>query len=99
MNSLLLSCFCLLAAEFKCTADDGCPEDRICLGGVCVDPCPILTPCQGNLEGGKCVSRNHLPVCECPEGTVKNSEENMCLPVNDTVLGECVAAAKGRGQM
>ncbi|XP_063871278.1 uncharacterized protein LOC135106320 isoform X1 [Scylla paramamosain] len=74
-------------AEFKCVADKECAEDRFCLGGVCVDPCPILTPCQGTLQGGKCFSRNHQPVCECPEGTFKNPEDNACLHVNSTAQG------------
>ncbi|KAK8394527.1 hypothetical protein O3P69_006595 [Scylla paramamosain] len=75
-------------AEFKCVADKECAEDRFCLGGVCVDPCPILTPCQGTLQGGKCFSRNHQPVCECPEGTFKNPEDNACLHVNSTAQAE-----------
>ncbi|XP_045125516.1 uncharacterized protein LOC123512922 isoform X3 [Portunus trituberculatus] len=74
-------------AEFKCAEDAECPEDRFCLGGVCVDACLILTPCLGTLQGGKCVSRNHHPICECPEGTVANPEENACLNVNSTAQG------------
>ncbi|KAK8394524.1 hypothetical protein O3P69_006595 [Scylla paramamosain] len=84
-------------AEFKCVADKECAEDRFCLGGVCVDPCPILTPCQGTLQGGKCFSRNHQPVCECPEGTFKNPEDNACLHVNSTAQeGENITTEEHR---
>ncbi|KAK8752612.1 hypothetical protein OTU49_006504 [Cherax quadricarinatus] len=72
-------------AEFSCTYDGECPSDRFCLGGVCVDPCPILTPCHGSLHGGVCVSKDHRPVCECPPGTLANSEANVCIPYNGTV--------------
>ncbi|KAK8752613.1 hypothetical protein OTU49_006504 [Cherax quadricarinatus] len=74
-------------AEFSCTYDGECPSDRFCLGGVCVDPCPILTPCHGSLHGGVCVSKDHRPVCECPPGTLANSEANVCIPYNGTVTG------------
>nr|XP_045611196.1 putative epidermal cell surface receptor isoform X12 [Procambarus clarkii] len=74
-------------AEFPCTYDGECPSDRFCLGGVCVDPCPILTPCQGVLSGRVCVSKDHRPVCECPAGTLVNSEANVCIPYNGTAKG------------
>ncbi|XP_063596478.1 uncharacterized protein LOC134773237 isoform X2 [Penaeus indicus] len=74
-------------AEFPCVSDGECPQDRFCLGGVCVDPCPILTPCLGVLKGGQCVSKEHRPVCECPEGTIANSADDVCISVNDTKTG------------
>ncbi|XP_069993704.1 uncharacterized protein sas isoform X4 [Penaeus vannamei] len=74
-------------AEFSCASDGECPQDRFCLGGVCVDPCPILTPCQGSLRGGRCVSKEHRPVCECPEGTIANSAGDVCIAANGTETG------------
>ncbi|XP_042237938.1 LOW QUALITY PROTEIN: uncharacterized protein LOC121876666 [Homarus americanus] len=74
-------------AEFACASDPECPDDRFCLGGVCVDPCPILTPCSGALKGGVCVSKDHRPVCECPSGTIANSDAKLCIPYNGTETG------------
>ncbi|XP_071522981.1 uncharacterized protein sas isoform X8 [Panulirus ornatus] len=74
-------------AEYPCTLDGDCPGDRFCLGVVCVDPCPILTPCRGTLKGGKCVSKDHRPVCECPAGTLPDSLGQVCVPYNASVAG------------
>ncbi|KAK7066375.1 hypothetical protein SK128_017676, partial [Halocaridina rubra] len=73
--------------EYSCNQDSECPEDRFCLGDVCVDPCPILNPCQGALRGGICVSRVHRPVCQCPDGTIPNSAGDVCVPENATEQG------------
>ncbi|KAG7160158.1 epidermal cell surface receptor-like [Homarus americanus] len=76
-----------MVTEFACASDPECPDDRFCLGGVCVDPCPILTPCSGALKGGVCVSKDHRPVCECPSGTIANSDAKLCIPYNGTETG------------
>ncbi|KAK4294238.1 hypothetical protein Pmani_033123 [Petrolisthes manimaculis] len=78
---------CVYKAEYTCESDTDCPDDRFCLGDVCVDPCPILTPCQGSLRGGSCVAREHRPLCECPPGTLANSETSLCIPINATENG------------
>lgn len=61
-----------------CEVDSDCPTDRFCVRGICADPCPLLQPCLGSLKGGKCVTRNHQPKCECPKGTMPDSETNSC---------------------
>lgn len=61
-----------------------------------MDPCPILTPCQGALKGGHCVSKEHRPVCECPEGTIANSAGDVCIAVNGTETGEGEEKKEGK---
>ncbi|XP_076030680.1 uncharacterized protein LOC143018947 isoform X7 [Oratosquilla oratoria] len=72
----------LCTAEVKCTADVDCPTNRFCLGNVCVNPCPILNPCQGALKGGECVTEGHRPVCRCPSGHSRNEAGDECVSVH-----------------
>lgn len=45
----------------KCRTNNDCTTDKMCLNGMCVDPCSIKehNPC----EHQKCQCINHQPVC------------------------------------
>ncbi|XP_066984324.1 uncharacterized protein sas isoform X7 [Macrobrachium rosenbergii] len=74
-------------AALVCQSDNDCPDDHFCLGTACVDPCPILTPCEGAIQGGECFTKGHVAQCRCPEGTIKNSAGTNCIPNNGTTEG------------
>ncbi|XP_064089509.1 uncharacterized protein LOC135203613 isoform X1 [Macrobrachium nipponense] len=84
---LVCSAESICEAAQVCQSDNDCPDDRFCLGTACVDPCPILTPCEGAIQGGECSTKDHVAQCRCPEGTIKNSAGTNCMPNNGTTEG------------
>ncbi|CAG0885187.1 unnamed protein product [Darwinula stevensoni] len=72
---------CRLAATARhnCSTDGDCSKTEFCLGGVCVNPCNVLNPCERSLRNGICAVEEHRPVCRCPDGFVNMGVE--CKPV------------------
>ena len=55
----------------ECTINSECPSSMACINEKCRDPCP------GSCGfGARCMTTNHIPVCNCPEGYTGNPFEN-----------------------
>ncbi|KAG7155063.1 Neurogenic locus Notch protein-like 2, partial [Homarus americanus] len=50
-----------------CTTDDDCSDSESCYNQRCINPCFNGDPCSRNAF---CYTRNHSPVCRCPDGYV-----------------------------
>ncbi|XP_064089511.1 uncharacterized protein LOC135203613 isoform X3 [Macrobrachium nipponense] len=96
---LVCSAESICEAAQVCQSDNDCPDDRFCLGTACVDPCPILTPCEGAIQGGECSTKDHVAQCRCPEGTIKNSAGTNCMPNNGTTEEDTILTNESTGVM
>lgn len=51
------------ACRPQCFSSSECSQDKACVDGKCVDPCPNLCG-----RGAICKTLSHNPICSCPSG-------------------------------
>uniref|UniRef100_A0A2S2QFK9 Neurogenic locus notch 2 n=1 Tax=Sipha flava TaxID=143950 RepID=A0A2S2QFK9_9HEMI len=103
-----ISCYKVPLATPECTTDSECPSSKICSNQYCQDPCQISKPCDITAE---CVTINHRPICNCPNGWAGNPQIQCYKPgcktdsdcvydkacINSNCLNPCSAQSCGHG--
>lgn len=55
----------------KCSANNDCPSNFMCIQNECHNPCPGICP-----KNSECLMENHLPTCTCKEGFTGDAYQN-----------------------